>query len=68
LGFGTADARDEHIGRDALGVAHHAVAVRQVLDQVVAHAERGLFPADRRLALHQCALELVAADPLVQNQ
>src|SRR6516225_5271462 len=66
---GLADARDdEHVRHDALGVAHHAVAVRQVLDQVVAHAERRLLPADRCVTLQQCAVELVVADPLVQHQ
>jgi hypothetical protein len=62
-GSGLADARDdEHVRHDALGVAHHAVAARQVLDHIVAHAERRLLPADRRRALHQRAVELVAAD------
>src|SRR5262249_40114049 len=66
---GLADIRDdEGVGRDALGVAHQPVAARQILDQVVAHAARGLVPADLRLTLHQRALELVAADPLVQHQ
>jgi hypothetical protein len=49
-------------------MAHHAVAIWQVLDQVVAHPDRRLIPADRRLALQQRALELVAADPLAQHQ
>ena len=46
---------------------HHAVAARQILDQIVAYAERRLVPADPRRALHQRALELVAADRLVQH-
>jgi len=46
---------------------HHAVAARQILDQIVAHAERRLAPADPRRPLHQRALELVAADRLVQH-
>ena len=59
---------DEGVGDDAFGMAHHAVAVGQVLDHVVANPERGPVPADPRLALHQRALELVAADHLMQHE
>src|SRR5207253_6318337 len=52
---------------DAFGMTHHAVGARQILDQVVAYAGRGPLPADLRRALHQGALELVAADRLVQH-
>ena len=65
---GLADIRDdEGVRRDAFGMAHHPVAARQILDQVIAHPERGPLPADLRRALHQGALELVAADRLVQH-
>src|SRR5437667_5357368 len=62
---GLTDIRDdEGIRCDAFGMAHHAVAARQILDQVVAYAEGSPLPADLRRALHQGALELVAADRL----
>src|SRR5213078_4255847 len=46
-GAGLADIGDqERVRHDAFGVTDKAVAVRQVLYQLVAHPERRLLPAD----------------------
>src|SRR5262249_30769507 len=48
---GLADARDdEHVRHDAFRMAHHAVAVRQVLDHIIAHAEQRKIVAPPNLA------------------
>jgi hypothetical protein len=49
-------------------VAYKTVAVRQILDHAVTHAERGVLEADLWSTLHERSLELVAADHLVQHQ
>jgi hypothetical protein len=65
-GAGLADVGDHKGVRDnAFRMAHETVAVRQVLDQVVANSQRSLLELDPRCTLHQRSLELVAADHLV---
>jgi hypothetical protein len=59
---------DENIRNDAFGMAHETIAVRKILDEVVAKAERSLLEGDVWGTLHQRSLELVAADHLVQHQ
>src|SRR6516165_12316917 len=66
---GLADVGDDKsIWQDAFCMTDKAVAVRQVLDEVVAHPQRGFLKADAGCAPHQRSLELVAADHLVQYQ
>jgi hypothetical protein len=57
---------DESIRDDAFRMALKPIAVRQVFDEVVTNAERSLLKLDAWRPLHQRALELVAADHLVQ--
>jgi hypothetical protein len=58
----------ERIRHDAFRKAHETIAVWEILYHPVTNAERSVLEPDAWSTLHQRALELVAADHLVQHQ
>src|SRR5260370_27956737 len=66
---GLADIGDQKsIRNDAFRMAHETVAVWQILEHPITHAERSVFEPDLWSTLHQRPLELLAADHLVKHQ